>query len=153
MVNGPVVKWDENRMTFYVNNVLDDGVKKPLKPHEIKNYTKLFRLQFQMPNMWQNIIGPDIRIMAVFAPIDDGHTMIYIRFYQRFMKLPILKQVVNQTSKISNRYILHQDRHVVLTQFPKKTELGMGEKLIQGDGPIIEFRKRRALLKGELKSN
>ena len=26
----------------------------------------------------------------------------------------------------------------------------MGENLIQGDLPIIEFRKRRALLKGEI---
>ena len=152
LVNGPVVKWEENRMTFYVNNVVDDGIKKPLKPHEIKNYTKLFRLQFQMPNMWQNIISPDLRIMAVFAPIDEKHTMIYLRFYQKFMKIPILKQIVNQGSKISNRYILHQDRDVVLTQIPKKTELRMGENLIQGDGPIIEFRKRRAFLKGELKS-
>lgn len=149
IVNGPVVKWEENRMTFYVNNVIDDGISIPLKPQEIENYENFFSLEFQMPNMWQNKISPDVRIMAVFAPIDQENTMIYLRFYQKFMKLPVLKQIVNRFSNISNRYILHQDRRVVLTQIPKKTELKMDENLIQGDAPIIEFRKKRAQLKGE----
>jgi phenylpropionate dioxygenase-like ring-hydroxylating dioxygenase large terminal subunit len=149
LVHGPVVTWEDDCMTFYVDNVTDDGVTKPLKPEEIQNYKDLFRLQFQMPNLWQNIISRDIRIVAVFAPIDDTNTRIYLRFYQKFMKIPLLKQIVNHMSNISNKYILHQDRHVVLTQIPKKTELKMGENLIQGDAPIIEYRKRRSLLKGE----
>jgi len=45
--------------------------------------------------------------------------------------------------------ILHEDRRVVLSQKPKKTELKMDEKLIPGDLPIIEFRKRRQKLKNE----
>ena len=147
VVNGPVVTWDDNLMTFYVSNIIDDGVVKPLKPEEITNYRDLFHLQLQMPNMWQNIISSDIRIVAIFAPIDDGNTRIYLRFYQKFMNVPGLKQLVNGISSISNRYILHQDRRVVLTQLPKKTELAMGENLIQGDAPIIEFRKRRSALR------
>ena len=149
LVNGPVVTWEDHCMTFYVDNVTDDGVTKPLKSEEIRNFKDLFHLQFQMPNLWQNIISRDIRIVAVFAPIDDTNTRIYLRFYQKFMKIPVLKQIVNHMSNISNKYILHQDRRVVLTQIPKKTELKMGENLIQGDAPIIEYRKRRALLKGE----
>lgn len=150
LVNGPVVKWDDNCMTFFVDNVADDGHTKPLKPEAIANYENLFSLQLQMPNAWQNRINDKIRIVAVFAPIDAENTHIYLRFYQNFMKAPVLKQMVNVLSSISNKYILHQDRHVVLTQLPKKTELKMGENLIQGDLPIIEFRKRRALLKGEI---
>jgi hypothetical protein len=46
-----------------------------------------------------------------------------------------------------NRVILHQDRRVVLTQLPKKSEFRMKENLVQGDLPILEFRKRRDLLK------
>jgi phenylpropionate dioxygenase-like ring-hydroxylating dioxygenase large terminal subunit len=150
LVNGPVVKWKENLMTFYVDNKLDDGKTKPLKPNEIENYKSLFSLQFQMPNLWQNVISADLRIVAIFVPIDDEHTRIYLRFYQKFMKIPVLKQIVNKMSNISNKYILHQDRRVVLTQMPKKTEVKMAENLIQGDAPIIEYRKRRAFLKGEL---
>lgn len=153
LVNGPVVKWQDNLMTFYVHNMKDDGLTKPLKPSEMENYKDYFSLQFQMPNMWQNRISRDIRIVAVFAPIDEENTRIYLRFYQRNLKLPVLKQVFNRLSNIGNRYILHQDRRVVLTQKPKKTELKMKENLIQGDAPIIEYRKRRAFLKGEIKSN
>jgi len=147
LVNGPVVEWEENLMTFYVNNVVDDGKRKPLKPEEIQDYKKLFHLQLQLPNTWQNIISNDLKIVAVFAPVDEENTHIYIRFYQRFMKTPGLKQLVNNLSKISNKYILHQDRRVVLTQLPKKTELKMDENLIQGDLPIIEFRKKREELR------
>jgi len=153
LVNGPVVKWENNLMTFYVNNIVDNGHSHALKPEEINNYEDLFHLQFQMPNTWQNIINDDIRIVAIFVPIDNDHTRIYLRFYQKFMKVPILKQLVNKMSNISNKYILHQDRGVVLRQIPIKSELTMSENLVQGDAPIIQYRKRRAFLKGEIKSN
>jgi len=151
LVHGPVVIWEDQLMTFFVKNEVDDGNTIPLKASEIPDYRDLFSLQFQMPNLWQNIISDDIRIVAVFAPIDEEHTQIYIRFYQRFMKVPILKELVNFTSRFTNRYILHQDRRVVITQIPKKSELRMGEHLIPGDAPIMEYRKRREQLKNEVR--
>jgi phenylpropionate dioxygenase-like ring-hydroxylating dioxygenase large terminal subunit len=102
-----------------------------------------------MPNLWQNRISDKIRIVAVFAPIDEESTQIYLRFYQRFMTLPVLRHMVNYLSSFSNRYILHQDRRVVVTQLPISSELNLHENLIQGDAPIIEYRRRRALLKRE----
>lgn len=149
LVNGPVVKWKDNLMTFYVKNEIDRG-QNPEKPNEIENYEKLFHLQFQMPNIWQNIISDNIRIFAAFVPIDEENTHIYLRFYQKFMKVPVLREVVNKFSSISNKIILHQDRDVVLTQIPIKTELKMKENLIQGDLPIIEYRKRRNELKNKI---
>jgi phenylpropionate dioxygenase-like ring-hydroxylating dioxygenase large terminal subunit len=146
LVNGPVVKWNDNRMTFYVKNEKDQG-QIPKKPNEIENYEELFHLQFQMPNTWQNIISDQVRIVAAFVPIDEENTHIYLRFYQKFLRTPVLKQIVNSLSSIMNKKILHQDRKVVLTQLPIKSELVMGENLIQGDLPIIEYRKRRELLK------
>lgn len=146
LVNGPVVKWEENLMTFYVKNENDNG-QTPEKPNEIQDYEKLFSLQLQMPNIWQNRISDTVRILAAFAPIDEENTQIYIRFYQRFVTVPGLKLIVNSLSGIMNKIILHQDRRVVLTQLPIKSELAMGENLVQGDLPIIEFRKRREFLK------
>ena len=146
LVNGLVVKWKDNLMTIYVKNEQDHG-QIPLKPTEIENYEKLFRLQFQMPNIWQNIISDKVRIVAAFAPIDEENTKIYLRFYQNFMTTPLLKPIVNSISSLSNRYVLNQDRRVVLTQLPIKSELLMRENLIQGDLPIIEFRKKRNELK------
>ena len=146
LVHGPVVKWKDNLMTFYVKNVKDDG-QTPQKPNEIEDYEMLFSLQLQMPNLWQNRISDKVRIVAVFAPVDEENTKIYLRFYQRFIKLPILKQIINSLSNQFNKIVLHQDRRIVLTQLPKKSELMMGENLIQGDLPIIEFRRKRQELK------
>lgn len=150
IVNGPVVEWEKDRMTFYVDNIPDDGKTVAKKASEIPNYKDLFSLQFQMPNLWQNRISDQVRIVAVFAPIDETHTKIYLRFYQSFMKVPGLKQLVNLLSTPANKHIFHQDRRVVLTQIPTKSEFVMGENLIPGDAPILQYRKRRAYLKGEI---
>ncbi len=150
VVNGPVVEWEDNRMTFYVDNIVDDGKTIAKKASDIQNYKDLFSLQLQMPNLWQNKISDQVRIVAVFAPIDEDHTKIYLRFYQSFMKVPGLKQLVNALSTPANKHIFHQDRKVVLTQIPVKSEFVMGENLIPGDAPILHFRKRRAMLKGEI---
>ena len=46
-------------------------------------------------------------------------------------------------SNLGNRIILGQDKRVVLTQQPKKTDMAMGEKLFQADRPIVAYRQRR----------
>jgi len=66
-----------------------------------------------------------------------------MRFYQKFLRIPILKSLVNWLANKFNIVILHQDRDVVVTQQPIKTQLKMGEKLIQGDNPIIYYRRKR----------
>jgi len=146
LVNGPVVKWNGTLMTFYVKNRMDDG-SKPEKPDEIKEYEKLFSLQMQMPNLWQNRVAKKVRIMAAFAPVDEENTMIYMRFYHSFLKFPGLCWLMNRLGNVADRTILHQDRRVVLTQLPKKSEVNCGENLIQGDRPIIEYRRMRQKLK------
>lgn len=147
LVNGPVVKWEGNRMTFYVKDEVDNG-QTPQHSDEITDYEKLFSLQFQMPNTWQNRISDKLRVMAAFAPVDDENTMIYLRFYQRFINIPLIRDIVNFVGgKITNRIILHQDRRVVITQLPKKSDITMGENLIPGDLPIIEYRSKREELK------
>jgi len=151
LVNGPVAKWNDNRMTFYVKNELDQG-QHPEKPNEVENYEKLFHLQLQMPNIWQNIISDQLRIFAAFAPVNEENTHIYLRFYQKFVRIPVLTQLVCALGAIMNRIILHQDRRVVLTQLPKKTEFKMKENLVQGDLPILEFRKRRDQLRTKVSS-
>ncbi len=144
LISGPLVVVTEDRIKFYVMAEVDDGVKKPLHPHEIKNHEKLNALEFQFPNTWHNIVTPDMRIFAAFAPVDEERTVIYIRYYQRFVKTPLLKWFVTLGGIWFSRIVLWQDKRVVLTQVPKYSEYRMNEKLIQGDLPIIEFRKMRA---------
>jgi len=143
LVNGPVVVLEGELITFYVDNKIDNGKTTPLKPDEIQNFEKLFHLQFHYPNIWQNMISDKFRIFAAFVPVDDENTLIYLRNYQSFLKIPVLKQIVNYFIKSSNIVILRQDKHVVITQLPKKTEVKMDERLIMGDKPIIEYRKHR----------
>ena len=69
--------------------------------------------------------------------------LLYLRFYQKFVRTPVLRDIVNRLSMPLNPYIAHQDRRVVQTHMPKRSDLRMGEKLIQGDGPIIAYRRRR----------
>ena len=63
------------------------------------------------------------------------------------VRVPVLRGLVCAAGNVANGVILHQDRRVVLTQRPKKTELQMGENLLRGDKPVLEFRSRREELK------
>ena len=85
----------------------------------------------------------DVRVVAAFVPVDDEHTLLYLRFYQKLLTTPILGKWVAQLSMPFNVRIAHQDRRVVVTQQPKPSALQSGEKLIQGDYPIIQYRRRR----------
>jgi hypothetical protein len=46
-------------------------------------------------------------------------------------------------ASVTSTTILEQDKRVVLTQQPIKTELKMGEKVIPQDGPIVLYRSHR----------
>jgi phenylpropionate dioxygenase-like ring-hydroxylating dioxygenase large terminal subunit len=147
LVDGPVVEWKADKMLYtYVFNRLDDGTP-PRKPSELspKAATSV-HLEFIFPNLWQNFISEDVRILAAFVPVDDEHTILYLRFYQKFMRLPLLNRLVARLAIPSNVYIAHEDRRVVITQQPKASGLKIGEILIQGDLPIIEYRRKRAAL-------
>ncbi len=148
VVDGPIVKWaGETMFYFYVFNRIDDGrpAKKP-EGMDLNQKSQVY-LEFKFPNIWQNHIDEKIRVTAAFVPIDDDHTMIYLRFYIGFTKIKFLDKLIALIGMPFNRKILHQDKRVVETQIPKKSELRMGENLIPGDAPILEYRKKREALK------
>ena len=144
VVDGPVIEWHNDRMLFtYVFNRVDDGTP-PRKPNELsaKNPSSV-HLEFIMPNLWQNYISPDVRILAAFVPVDDAHTLLYLRFYSRFLTIPVFSKLVAKLAMPSNIYIAHEDHRVVVTHQPQPSRLRIGEALIQGDLPIIEYRRKR----------
>lgn len=147
VVDGPLVRLEDNTISIWVYNRRDDGTP-PRKAEILPEPTRPPFLVLNFPNLWENRISEDLRITAVFAPVDDENTIIYLRFYQRFVRTPIIRDIVNFFGNISNRYILNQDRRVVLRQRPIKTELKkMGEKLMPGDRAILTFRQLRHELK------
>lgn len=143
VVDGPLVEWiGQDSFKVYVFNRPDDGTP-PRSARQLSSHGQEFHLQFIFPNLWQNFLGQDVRVFAAFVPVDDAHTLLYLRFYQRIVRLPVLSALFNRLSMPMNLYIAHQDRVVVQTQLPKRSSLVSGEKLIQADQPIIAYRRRR----------
>jgi phenylpropionate dioxygenase-like ring-hydroxylating dioxygenase large terminal subunit len=149
LVDGPLIEWRGDKMLYtYVFNRKDDGTP-PRKPSQLSvKEANSVHLEFIMPNLWQNYINAEVRIVIAFVPLDDSHTILYLRFYQRFLPIPILGTLAAKLAMPSNLYIAHEDRRVVVTQQPKISGLKIGEVLIQGDLPIIEYRRRREELSG-----
>jgi len=147
VVDGPVVEWKGDRMFYtYVFNRLEDG-RPPRRSSELSaKPAGSQHLEFIFPNLWQNYITEKVSILAAFVPVDEENTILYLRFYQRFMRLPLLGQVIARLAMPANVHIAHEDRRVVITQQPKASGLKIGEILIQGDLPIIEYRRKRAVL-------
>jgi phenylpropionate dioxygenase-like ring-hydroxylating dioxygenase large terminal subunit len=147
VVDGPVIEWRGETMIYtYVFNRVDSGAP-PRKPREMQpKPAGSQHLEFIFPNLWQNYITDKVRVIAAFVPVDEEHTLLYLRFYQKFMRLPLLGKLVSRLAMPLNVYIAHEDRRVVVTQEPKASGLKIGEVLIQGDLPIIEYRRKRASL-------
>jgi phenylpropionate dioxygenase-like ring-hydroxylating dioxygenase large terminal subunit len=148
LVNGPVAEWKSHEhLVVRPFNDIDNG-QEPLKPEQIRPPYPPFHVELHFPNLWQNWISESMRIVVAFAPVDVENTLLYLRFYQKFLRLPLLDSLVNAAFMRFNRVVLHQDRRVVETQVPKPSGLkavdsSLRENLVHGDGPIGAYRMRR----------
>jgi phenylpropionate dioxygenase-like ring-hydroxylating dioxygenase large terminal subunit len=150
LVNGPITNeeshWPgDHLINLWVYNELDNG-QKPKKSSELPEPGRRPFLQFRFGNIWQNWIADGLRIVLAFAPIDNENTMMYLRYYHT-VHFPVLRQLTGWVGSLANLVIERQDRRVVITQRPFRPDLGNGEILIQGDSPIVLYRKiRRSLI-------
>ena len=143
IADGPFYQMRGDELLIWVYNRLDDGSGIARRASELPEPQGPPMLRFQFPNLWMNRISDDIRITAYFTPVDNENCIIYLRSYQRFIRVPLLRNIVTWFFNPSNRVILNQDKKVVLTQRPKRSCLKNGEILIPADGPVIEYRKVR----------
>lgn len=102
-------------------------------------------IEWRAPNLWVNQITPGFFITVAFAPVDERRTRLYLRTYQRYIRIPLLRDVVNILFRYFNRKVLRQDQRVVEQQDPQDTHLRIDEILVPFDRPIIAFRRQRAL--------
>jgi phenylpropionate dioxygenase-like ring-hydroxylating dioxygenase large terminal subunit len=144
--DGPITTIDEKTLEIWVYNRVDDGSSTAKRPGDLLKPTRPPFLKFQFPHHWMNRISEDMRITVFFTPVDDENTIMYLRYYQRFVRLPLLRQLVAFLINVSSIIILNQDKRVVITQRPKKSGLRIGEKPIPADKPIIEYRSMREKL-------
>jgi phenylpropionate dioxygenase-like ring-hydroxylating dioxygenase large terminal subunit len=148
LVDGPYLEWaGPDKFYLYAFNRLDDGTP-PRRPEQLSKPNSSFWLEFIYPNLWQNHLGSQARVVLAFVPVDAEHTRMYLRFYQGFLKLPLLDRLVARLAMPYNLRILRQDQRVVETQLPTRSELKLGEKLVQADRPIVAYRQRRQELIG-----
>lgn len=146
VADGPLAELKEDTLEIWVYSRVDDGVSTAKKASILVKPARPPFLKFRFPHLWMNRISEDVRITVFFTPVDNENCLIYLRSHQRFLKVPILRQLVAWTFNPANRHILNQDKRVVLTQRPKKTGMKIGEVLVPADGPIILYRKTRELL-------
>jgi phenylpropionate dioxygenase-like ring-hydroxylating dioxygenase large terminal subunit len=146
VADGPVTVVDEKSLEIWVYNRLDDGKTTAKRASDLPKPTRPPFLKFRFPHLWMNRISDDMRITVFFTPVDDENTILYLRYYQRFVRLPLIRQLAAFLINLSSIVILNQDKRVVLTELPKKTGLHIGEKLVPADKPIIEYRTIREKL-------
>ncbi len=148
LINGPKVVFDNGVLITSANNEVDVG-QTPKPPAEC--VIKDTYLCFTYPNLWMNHISSKIKVIIYFAPVDDENTVLYIRFYCKVTGITLLNRLIAFFGRFANRTIERQDKRVVITQKPKASSYKSGEKLLAGDGPIIQYRKLRDELKNSRK--
>ncbi len=147
LVDGPLVKLDDGILKLWVYNRLDDG-SPAMKAEEIPQPAGEPLLIFIFPNLWQNHLGDGNRILIAFVPVDEENGILYGRYYQKEVRIPVLKELVNWFGVLGSIVIANQDKQVVSKILPKKTELKkMGQILVPGDRAILMYRTYRQKLK------
>lgn len=150
VVDGPDVEWISNKqMNVYVHNRKDDGspAKKPNEmgiPHD----NTQVHLELIMPNIWQNRINDNMRVMAAFVPIDEENSLMYFRYYQNFVRIPLVRNLVSYGGYLYSKIVERQDKRVVQTQDPKRFR-PQTEHWLMGDRALVEFLKKSREMGGE----
>ncbi|MCX7028215.1 MAG: aromatic ring-hydroxylating dioxygenase subunit alpha [Spirochaetes bacterium] len=144
VVDGPGILRVEDGFFVFVFNRLDDGRPRRTSAEvPVPDPSRDYKLELRYPNLWQNYISPKVRVVGAFVPVDDTHTLLYLRFYQSFMRAPVISSLVNWMAGRLDLIVAHQDRRIVNTELPRGDGMGTGEILFPGDGPIMEYRKLR----------
>jgi len=147
LVHGPKTLLADDTLTIWMHNEVDRG-QKVLEPEELTEGISPVVLVFKFPHLWQNRLGEKTRVTLCFVPVDEENTLLYMRYYQKQVRIPLLRRLVTWFGKVFSIIILRQDKRVVSTQRPVKSSLKMNEKLIPQDMPIILYRRRRQELLG-----
>ena len=147
LCNGPKVVWlDYNTMRTSADNMVDNGqVPKASNDSAIKSTN----LTFKFPNIWLNHVTDKIQILAFFIPVDEEHAIIALRFYNKITGFKPVDKFIARIGSLANKVVERQDKRIVETQLPKRSDLKMDECLTPADLPIVEYRNKRNQLSGK----
>jgi hypothetical protein len=151
-VEGPYVEADEQGIKVWVTNSKDEG-QRPRSPAELAESaaTKEPGLHFLFPGVWLLNLSPRLKNFIVFVPINEQKTRYYLRVYHQ-VRIPLIRQLFEILMGLSNRFILNQDKRVVLTQTPCDSSDSHQDRLIRSDRAVSQFRQLHARLMEEASS-
>jgi phenylpropionate dioxygenase-like ring-hydroxylating dioxygenase large terminal subunit len=142
VIEGPYTELEDDLLNIWVMNRKDDGT--PVKPvTQVNRPERHPSLQFRFPNIWHNWIADDIRVVIAFVPVDDENSIMYGRFYQRVLKVPVVRGIIGLFGRVGSLIIAHQDKRVVTRIIPKDPAKSDTEHLRVSDSGIIKYRKRK----------
>ncbi len=144
-VDGPYVVADEEGIKVWVTNLVDEG--RPSRSQTELAAAAVGKepsLIFLFPGVWLLNISPRMKNFIAFVPVNDQTTLYYLRVYHHIQN-PLLAKPYEWLIGLSNRFILNQDRRVVVTQTPLDSA-DAEDRLIGADRAISQFRQIHARL-------
>jgi phenylpropionate dioxygenase-like ring-hydroxylating dioxygenase large terminal subunit len=147
LVEGPYVEASEKGIRVWVTNRRDDAAPRDLPALAAAAEDRDPGLDFLFPGLWMLDLGPRLKNVIAFVPINVGMTRYYLRAYHR-VSTRVLAKPFEWVMSMSNRFILNQDRRVVMTQTPANSCDADDDRLVGADRAINQFRKLHARLLG-----
>jgi phenylpropionate dioxygenase-like ring-hydroxylating dioxygenase large terminal subunit len=145
-VEGPYIEADGEGIRVWVTNKQDTDIaarsQSELKAEAARSEPGLY---FLFPAVWLLNISPSLKNFIAFVPINEQKTRYYVRVYHR-IRNPIIARAFEFVMGLSNRFILHQDRRVVITQTPLNSSDAREDRLIGADRAISAFRRQHERL-------
>ena len=150
-VEGPYVEADEQGIKVWVTNARDEG-RRPRSQLELAAAAagKEPRLSFLFPGIWLLDLSPRLKNVIAFVPVNEHRTRYYLRVYHR-IRNPVAAKVFETLIGLGNRFILNQDRRVVVTQTPRDSSDARQDRMIGADRAVSQFRRLHAQLLGRNK--
>ena len=145
VVEGPHVEADARGIKVWVTNALDEG-RPPRDQAALATAAEGNEpsLTFLFPGLWLLNISPRLKNFIAFVPINESTTRYYLRVYHRH-RIPIVAKAFEFVMGLSNRFILSQDRKVVVTQTPMDSTDALQDRMIGADRAISHYRRQLAL--------
>ena len=146
LVEGPHVEADAHAIRVWVTNKKDDATPaRPIADLAAAAATSDPALIFLFPGLWLLDLGARLKNVIAFVPVNATTTRYYLRVYHR-VRNPLLARPYEAMMGIANRFILNQDRRMVITQTPPVSLDADQDRLIGADRAIIQFRRIYARL-------
>ena len=99
-------------------------------------------VEFTYPNLWLNRIGRRFYMATTFAPVDDTHTEVYVRWYHP-LRWPLLRQLVDVYGRWSQHLVFKDDLPIVSSQRPVNVDDASHDRLVPSDAGLVAYRKLR----------